>query len=42
MNKSQFITFLQSLSIDEINKFIKDKGKEPKMRKPVVFLRNSK
>lgn len=41
MTKEHFITFIQSLSIEELNKFIKDKGKEPKLRNLVVFLKNS-
>ena len=42
MNKEDFLNIINSLSIEEINKIIKEKGKQPKLITPVVFIESNK
>lgn len=42
MDKKDFIKFISSVSIDEINEFIKQNGKEPKYIVPARFVKNNK
>ena len=37
MNKSSFLELLLSVSPEEINKIIKEKGKEPKLVRGVIY-----
>lgn len=37
MKKSTFLEILASLSHEEINKLIKEKGKEPKLIRGVIY-----
>jgi len=37
MNKEDFIRNLESMSKEDINQFIKDKGKQPKLISPITI-----
>lgn len=40
--KSNFLQVLSAMSMDELNNLIKEKGKKPKLVKPIIrFTRNS-
>lgn len=39
-NKENFLAILSSLTIEEINTIIKEKGKEPKLITPFVFIKD--
>lgn len=40
MKKDDFLKSLKNITPEEINKIIKEKGKEPKPVKPIIFLKN--
>ena len=37
MNKSQFLTVILTLSPEEINEYILEKGKEPKLVRGIIY-----
>lgn len=37
-NKDNFLSILSTLSIEEVNTIIREKGKEPKLIVPFVFI----
>lgn len=39
MKKSEFLELLLSLSPEEINKIIQEKGKEPKLVRGVIYIK---
>lgn len=39
IKKEDFIEFLASASPDEVNKFIYEKGKPPKLIEPMIFFK---
>ena len=42
IDKNNFIKIISTLSIEEINKIIKEKGKKPKLITPIVFTESNK
>ena len=42
INKEDFLKILESMSIQDINNLIKNKGKQPKLITPVVFIKSNK
>lgn len=42
IEKDDFIDFLASATPEEVNSFIKEKGKPPKLIEPLVFFKQSK
>lgn len=40
VNKDNFIKRLSSMTVDEINQLIREKGKKPKLVKPLIKLNN--
>lgn len=42
MSKENFLNIINSLSIEEINKIITEKGKQPKLITPVIFIQSNK
>lgn len=41
LSKNEFIAYLASLSQEEINNLIKEKGKEPKLIEPIYFFEDN-
>lgn len=42
INKKEFLSILNTLSIEEINEVIKQKGKQPKLITPAIFIKSNK